>query len=349
MRSWPCNRLDAVGARYYYRFSPGISAARHLLRYTRTVGIVAPEREGALPCYAPLLAEWLAFLKQHRGLTPGTLDLYGRYVGRFLKTLGPEATDSGLGRLDVARVRAYVSRAAHGRSRSVRKAVVSTLRSFLRFARDRGYLTDDLSATVERVPCFKHERLPRGPRWEDALRLLEVPGCTTTRGRRDYAILQLLLSYGVRARQVSGLCLDDIRWRQEQIRFAPLKGGRQVVVPLLPTVGDALLHYLQAGRPSTAIRHLFLSSHPPFPPLRSAAISSLVARTMEHAQIETPHRGSHALRHAWATRLLAEGQSLKTIADLLGHRSLETTRIYAKVDFTRLRTVGLPWPEGDAP
>ena len=106
--------------------------------------------------------------------------------------------------------------------------------------------------------------------------------------------------------------------------------------------------YLRTGRPPTLSRHVFLSTRPPFPKLTPSAITSLVARAFDQAGVPSPHRGSHALRHAWATRLLAEGRSIKTIADLLGHRSLETTRLYAKVDFDRLRTVGLPWPEPEA-
>jgi integrase/recombinase XerD len=114
-------------------------------------------------------------------------------------------------------------------------------------------------------------------------------------------------------------------------------------VPLMPAVGEAILSYLRNGRPNTNSRRVFLCSQPPFTPLLS--ISSMVARVFQKAEVASPHHGSHALRHAWATRMLAEGHPLKTIADIIGHRSIETTRIYAKVDFARLRTVSLPWPE----
>jgi integrase/recombinase XerD len=193
------------------------------------------------------------------------------------------------------------------------------------------------------VPTFKHDHLPRGPTWDDAKRLLDAPNRSTDIGRRDYAILQLLLTYGVRGQQICLLSIEDICWRRDTITFAPLKGGRRIEVPLIPPVGEAILSYLRNGRPHTNSRHIFLSSQPPFTPLIS--ISSLVVRVFEKTGVPSPHRGSHALRHAWATRMLAEGRPLKTIADLIGHRSLETTRIYTKVDFTRLRTVPLPWPE----
>ncbi len=334
--------------KYHYRISRGVRGARHLLRYARAAGIAAPESPSPPPLYAALLDEWVAFLERHRGLAPKSLDLYRRHLRRFLEPLGRDATGVRLRRLDADQVRDYVRRVAQGRSRSERKAVVSTLRMFLRFAWDRGYLARDLTDAVERVPSFKQERLPRGPRWEDAQRLLETPDRATALGGRDYAILQILLAYGVRAQQVCRLCLEDIVWRAGTIRFAPLKGGRAVEVPLQPAVGEAVLAYLRAGRSPTDSRHVFLSTCPPFPALAASTITSLVARAFAKAGIPSPHHGSHALRHAWATRLLAEGQSLKTIADLLGDRSLETTRIYAKVDFDRLRSVGLPWP-GEQP
>ena len=350
----PCH-VDAlvVGHRltrcrgHWYPISREIRGARHLLCYTRAAGLTAPEPPHRR--YPPVLEEWLAFLARHRGLAPKSLELYARHIQRFLSALGPEVTPERLRALDPIQVRSYVGRVVAGWSRSECSAVVSTVRLFLRHAWERGYLARDLSLAIERVPKFKHDRLPRGPRWEDAQRLLEAPDRETPLGRRDYAILQLLLTYGVRAQQVCRLTLDDLDWRQSTVRFLPLKGGRQVDVPLVTAFGDAVLAYLRRGRPASPHRQVFLSSRPPFQMLTSSAITGLVARAFVRTGVPSPHHGSHALRHAWATRLLAKGQSIKTIADLLGHRSLETTRIYAKVDFVRLRTVGLPWPKGGRP
>jgi integrase/recombinase XerD len=337
--------LRRCHAKYCYRFSKGVRGARHVFKYALARGITHPDPSPPPPRYAPLLEEWTASLQHHRGLAPKSIDLYRRHLQRFLADLGGDGTALGLRNLKPDRVRAYVRRATLGYARAGRNSLVSALRVFLRFAWDRGYLSRDLGDLIERVPTFKHDRLPRGPRWEDACRLLTSADRSTGLGRRDYAILQLLLSYGVRAQQVCRLRLDDLDWRGEFIHFSPLKGGRAVDVPLLRPVGEAVLGYLQRGRPTTAGRTVFLSTRPPFAPLTTSAITGLVARAFVRGDVRSPHRGSHALRHAWATRLLAAGQPLKTIADLLGHRSLETTRIYAKVDFARLRTVALPWPK----
>lgn len=337
--------LRRCRGQYVYPISRGVRGARHLWCYAQAAGITAVDSNRPSSDH-PVLEAWLAFLERHRGLAKNSLALYRRHIQRFLDELGPQANGAKLRSLNAERVRDYISRAVHGYSRSHRKAVVSTLRIFLRFAWERGYVERELATTVERIPSFKHETTPRGPCWEDAQRLLDVPDRSTTLGQRDYAILQILLSYGVRAQQVCSLKLQDLSWPTDTIRFAPMKGGRGVEVPLTPTVGEAVLAYLRAGRPQpSASRHVFLRSRAPFRPITTSAISGLVTKAFVQAGVASPHRGSHALRHAWATHLLAEGRSFKTIADLLGHRSLETTRIYAKVDVRRLRTVGLSWPQ----
>ena len=154
-----------------------------------------------------------------------------------------------------------------------------------------------------------------------------------------------MLTYGVRAQQICLPSLEDISWRTSTVSFAPLKGGHPVDVPLVSAVGDAILAYLRCGRQPSSNRRVFLSGRAPIAPLTRAAITSLVARAFAKTGVPSPHHGPHALRHAWATRMLEEGRPLKTIADLLGHRSLETTRIYTKVNVGQLRAVSLPWPE----
>jgi site-specific recombinase XerD len=149
--------------------------------------------------------------------------LYRRHVARFLKSLGRDATAGRLKRATVESIRSYVRKKAAVYGQSQRKALVSTLRLFLGFASDRGYLRRDLRPAVERVPTFKHEALPRGPLWEDALRLLQTPNRCTAQGRRDYAILLILVTYGVRALQVVGLRTADIDWRANKIRFQAAK------------------------------------------------------------------------------------------------------------------------------
>jgi integrase/recombinase XerD len=138
--------------------------------------------------------------------------------------------------------------------------------------------------------------------------------------------------------------LGDVNWRDSRIIFPPAKRGRAINAPLTAAVGDALLQYIRAGRPATGERQVFLSLVPPYRPLAASSVYNVVAQAFLQSGIASPHRGSHAIRHAWATRAFAQGQPLKTVADLLGHRSIESTRIYTKVDYMQLRSVGLCWP-----
>jgi site-specific recombinase XerD len=272
------------------------------------------------------------------------VDLYRRVVEAFLEDLREEATRERFAALSPTRVRDYLQRTAPQFARVTRKNLVITLRSFLRFAFSAGHLERDVATTIERVPCFSLDRLPRGPKWEDLPKLLATVDRGTKSGRRDFAILLTLMTYGVRAGQLTSLRIDDIHWRDNQIIFQPAKRGRQIIAPLTAAVGNALLEYIREGRPASPPRRVFLSFTAPFQPLGASSLYHVVSRAFVLSGIASPHRGSHALRHAWATRAFAQGQSLKTVADLLGHRSLESTRIYTKVDYTQLRSVGLCWP-----
>lgn len=330
--------------KYRFHVAPGARAAPHVLRYLRQIGVASPASP-PVRRFTALLEEWLSFLRMHRGLAEKSLQIYRQHITRFLEHLGRDATPAGLRRLSVERIRRYVNVKASTYGRSERKTLVSTLRIFLRWAFAAGYLRRDLTIAVERVPSFKHEQLPRGPRWDDLPKLLEVQDRSTAQGTRDYAILLILITYGMRAQQVVSLQLEDVNWRKGTLHFRAAKRGRDVDVPLTAAVGESIVDYLRRGRPSSSVRSLFLTMRPPWRALRSASIRNIVSRAFGAAGIPTPHRGSHAIRHAWATQMLTKGQSLKTIADLLGHRSIETTRIYAKVDLSRLREAALPWPK----
>ena len=176
-------------------------------------------------------------------------------------------------------------------------------------------------------------------------KLLATVDRSTLQGRRDFAILMVLITYGVRAGQLVRLRLEDVHWRESTIVFPAAKGGRPIEDPLTPAVGNALATYLREGRPITQARQVFLSLNPPFLPLAAGSVYNIVSCAFKQAEVDSPHQGSHAIRHAWATRAMAQGQSLKTIADFLGHRSLESARIYTKVDSEQLRSVSLPWPQ----
>lgn len=172
---------------------------------------------------------------------------------------------------------------------------------------------------------------------------------TSSDGRRDYAILTLLQTYGVRGGQVRALRLEDINWSENQILFRAAKGGKDSLLPLTTEVGESLLAYLQNARPPSAEPEVFLTSRAPYRPLRqSSSLSEIVRRRIRAVGLEVPSKGAHASRHGFATRMVADGHPFKAVADVLGHRYLSTTFIYTKVDFNALSQVALEWPGEEA-
>ena len=238
----------------------------------------------------------------------------------------------------------YVIRTAKLMTRPNRKHFVASIRSFLRFAHLKGYVQRDLTEAVPVIVTPKLGSVPRGIAWESVEKLLAVPSRETHRGRRTYAILQLLITYGVRIGQVAELQLKDINWRNGSIYFQASKCGKDLHFPLYPHVADALLNYISETRGKVSCPQVFLTVWgKPRPHANSKSLASLVGRCFHRAGIS--HKGAHSIRHAFATRLLEHDTPIKTIADLLGHKSISTTFIYTKVDLKHLRTLACEWPE----
>ncbi|MFC2173080.1 site-specific integrase [Acidobacteriota bacterium] len=165
-------------------------------------------------------------------------------------------------------------------------------------------------------------------------------------GKRDYALLLLLVTYGLRISDARGLCLDDIDWRHDRLSICQRKTGEPLLLPLTPEIGQALITYLREARPSTPHRQVFLTVRVPHRPFSSnRAPVWIVRKYIDRANVSGIHRGPHVLRHSMASRLLQAGHPIKFIADLLGHRSIESTFIYTKVDVDHLREVALDLPE----
>jgi len=171
--------------------------------------------------------------------------------------------------------------------------------------------------------------------------MLEAVDRRSLVGRRDYAILLLLVAYGLRAHEVAALRLDDVDWRRERLRVPERKAGHSTAFPLSPMVGKAILDYLQHGRPPNSDRHLFYRVVAPPRPLTNAAISCRATYYLRKAGISVARAGSHTLRHTCVQRLVDAELPLKVIGDYIGHRSPDSTNIYTKVAVEALREVAL--------
>jgi site-specific recombinase XerD len=297
------------------------------------------------PLYQPLLEEYGGWMRQ-RQVCEATLALREHSLSAWLQRLGPQAAVEGLERLDAEQVERLFLVQAQGMGQAARRSLQAALRTFLRFCRARGYIEAPLDEAVPTLRTYRLSTVPRAFSQEQAQRLLAAPDRHSAAGRRDYAILQLLYSYGVRSAQIRALRLHDIDWADNRIRFASCKNGKALALPLTEAVGEALLAYLRHGRPACSCAQVFVTARAPYRALRrSSNVSQVVRQAADKAGLQTSLRGAHALRHGLATRLLADGHSLKAIADVLGHRHLSTTFIYTKVDFAQLETVALDWPQ----
>ncbi|MBM4088291.1 MAG: integrase [Planctomycetes bacterium] len=289
--------------------------------------------------YAEHVAQFSDYQLRDRGLSPQTVEYCGKVLHQFLSQI--EEAGLRLQTLNAAQMDDLLSKrfreAEYARNTIQRWAGV--LRTFFRFAEQRGWCKRGLAAAIMVPRIFRHAGLPVGVSWDDVKRLL----ATTERGRpvdiRDHAILMLLAVYGLRVGEVTALRLKDFDWEREILSVPRGKSQRPRTYPLCRSVGDAVLRYLREVRRQSTRREVFLTVLAPFRPLTSDGMAEVVRRRLHGLGLTLPHYGPHVLRHACATHLLAQGLSLKEIGDHLGHRTSDATSVYAKVDLAALRTV----------
>jgi len=297
-----------------------------------------------------LVAAYRTYLGNVRGLALVTVNKHAATIVEFLRFLKYDGRSEGLRALQVAEIDAFLTRSGHRLSRISMQHVTSNLRSFLRFLAAENEAPAGLDAYVESPRCYRGERLPRALPWGTVLELLNSIDRSTPKGRRDYVILLLIATYGLRRSEVAGLSLDDIAWRPRQIRVPRAKIGTPLLLPLTDEVATALLDYLRHGRSDSTHRRLFLRVRVPQVPIEPTAVTDVFDAWAAHAGIRLSHLGGpHCLRHSLAMHLLRQGTSLKSIGDLLGHRSAESTCVYLRLNVEDLRDVALPLPTTASP
>lgn len=293
-----------------------------------------------------LVEAYKQHLRRTRGLREQTLRGYERLVRLFVRaSLGEDPIDPR--RIGCSDVVEFVTTMQTRFSPRSLKTVRTALRSFFRFLRVEGLGDERLEAAVPRVAFWRLATLPRCLSGEQLTRLLASLQVSGSCGRRDRAIVVCLASLGLRPGEIASLRLEEIDWRAGTLCLSGRKTRRGAVLPLPREAGRAIACYLREERPATAERHVFVqhSDARRGRPLSSNAVSAVVVRALQRAGIEPPLAGAYVLRHTLASRLVNQGASLKEVADLFGHRSLDTTAIYAKLDLAALREVALPWPE----
>ena len=330
--------------------SPRI-AARTAIEHARRV---APERF-SIPChtmpdpYGPFLAAFLDHLRRVQGLERKTCDGLLVTARRILVWYNDQVPGQPLAAMTGEHVLALVE---HLLSLSTndytRTSTTSYTRTFLRFLRWSDLNSQDLARFVPRTPCWRLAHLPPRLPWEDVRRTIGAIDVTTPSGVRDRALLLLLATTGLRNKELRSLELHDIHWRAAEVLVRRTKTGRDRLVPLLQEAGEALADYILHARPKIDSHRVFLSYVPPVGPFKSSSpISRIVRSRLERAGIELSRvAGAHLVRHSLATQLVKQRRPINEVADLLGHRSIDTTAIYVKVALPQLADVALPFPGG---
>jgi integrase/recombinase XerD len=289
--------------------------------------------------FTDVVPGFFEYLVEERGLRSRTVETYRHHLRPFEEYLRRIGVTSLRDVSPVILSAFIVERAGAGLAKSTVSGVAGVLRVFLRYAHRQRILASDLSGSVGWPQVHRLSNIPRSIPWEDVNRVLASADRRTVAGRRNYAILLLLVTYGLRGREIAALTLDDIDWKRERLAVPERKAGHSTAFPLSPVVGEAILGYLRDGRPATADRHVFFRATAPQHPIGSAAVSALARAHLLKAGVEVLRPGSHTLRHSAVQRLVDADFDLKTIGDFIGHRSARSTEVYAKVAVEALREV----------
>jgi site-specific recombinase XerD len=355
----PAELTDAVINRYLTALAqsskpPGVAqrikittALHALLRHLRRQGVIIDRPMASPPSE---IEQWLArydsHLEQVLGLAPTTRQKYLFFATRFLSSIAVAGTPNWF-LITAGLVGEFVRQDAAQRRGAGPQGPAAATRSLLRFLVTQGLIQPGLELALPHVRRRLHAALPRPLSETECAQVLNATADGTSIGKRNYAILTLLSRLGLRAKEVARLRLDDFDWRLGTILLRAGKTHCERLLPLDEEVGQAVVDYLRNGRPLTSHPEVFLTNDAPYQPLRTAsAITHIVQRAMARTSLPPRPGGAHLFRHSVATELVCRGASFKQVADLLGHQSLQTTAIYAKLDLNSLLQVALPWPGG---
>jgi len=290
--------------------------------------------------FADMAPAFFEFLGRDRGLREATIVQYRHYLRRFQEYL--QRTERPL-RPDLppAVLSAFITESGKAIDKRSVQSLCSILKVFFRYLFRVSLMTRDLSKAIESPRRYRFSSLPRSISGDEVERMLRCVDRRTPVGRRDYAVLLLLVTYGLRGREVAALTLDDIDWKRNRLHVPGRKAGHSTAYPLTSIVGEAILAYLKQGRPESNQRAIFFGAHAPYKPMSRVAVTMQAKHYLQKAGIQVFRPGSHTLRHTCVQRLVDAGLSFKTIGDFVGHRTPDATQIYAKVNIAALREIAL--------
>jgi len=291
------------------------------------------------------LQGYAEFCYEHLRSSPRTICKYKRDITSFLHYIDSQNINTLTEiKINPSILSNFILSRAH-LATSTLSNIASALRSFLRYLCMRGIISENIIADVPKINIKADQRIPTVWDNKDIDTLLSVLDLTSPVGKRDYAILILAVRLGMRVSDIRTLCFEHLLWDQSRIEKRQVKGGSMLSLPLTNEVGNALIDYLQHGRPKTIHREVFLRANAPFEPFGSNNNFYYIItkyRRLAGINLNAQNRcGMHSLRHTLASRLLEAGVGLESISSILGHLSQETTLIYTKIDIKSLRAVAI--------
>ena len=290
------------------------------------------------------LIDYRCYLEKVRGFSPGTIDCHSKTVLQFLNTFNNRGGLSYLKKLKSQDIEDFVRDNGNRLSRGTLQHLISHLRAFLKFLVMHGEIPKKLEYKIDTPRVYREEKLPHSLDWEIVRSLLKSIDRSTPIGKRDYAILSLITTYGLRASEIVSLKLENIEWRKNRILIFQRKTSTPLILPLMDNIGESILDYIRQGRPSVGCREIFVRHYAPNGPLKPEAVTNIFLYRSKNSGLEIPFKGVHCLRHSYAVHLLRKGISLKEIGDILGHRSFESTCVYLRLNIEDLRTIPLSIP-----
>jgi site-specific recombinase XerD len=325
-------------------FPTNAGTVRSLARYFVTTGIIGPDGTGIAegPASVVLSEEYAKHLREVRGFAPSTVG-HHRYASQcFLNHL--ESKKVLLGSIQPNDVEAYIKQAGKRLSRASLQHDIAALRGFLRFLATDGRAPTGLDRRIDTPRLYRLEQLPRALPWDTVMLLLKSIDTASDMGLRDYTMFLLIATYGLRASEVVSLSLDDIHWRQGILRIHQRKTSSSLELPLTNEVMAVMVRHLKRTPPPAPYRRVFLRMRAPIGLLKPTAVTEAFQAAARKSGLSIPYQGPHCLRHAYALHLLKNGTPLKTIGDILGHRTAESTSMYLRLATGDLREVSLAVP-----
>jgi integrase/recombinase XerD len=337
--------LDACRKSLLRQFPNRAGTTCALEKYLHVQSLLRSTEQKETSAAARYLTSYTRYLRGVRGAAASTIQQNSYTASEFLAHLRIDEHPDQLKTVTINDLEAFVKKISQRLSRASLRQIAGRLRSFLRFLAVAGEIPQGLDRQIDTPRVYQEEQLPGVLPWETVQTFLNSIDRSNTLGLRDFTMFFLMATYGLRASDVAALTLDNIHWRASKISISQRKTGIILELPLTDAVGTALHRYLKKAPPPPPFRQIFLRMKAPIGTLKTTAISTAFRVWARRSGLDISGRGScHRIRHSYAVSLLRKGTPIKTISDLLGHCTLESTWTYLRLAIEDLRGVALPVP-----